>query len=72
MLSSESLLVMYHAYVHSIMTFGIIFWGKSTNSDQIFKIQTRTVRVRFEVFTAVAMKNGVFLDVTPCGSCKNC
>jgi hypothetical protein len=24
--------------------------------------------VRFEVFTAVTMKNGVFWDVTPCGS----
>jgi hypothetical protein len=27
--------------------------------------------VRFEVFTAVTMKNGVFWDVTPCGSCKS-
>jgi hypothetical protein len=27
--------------------------------------------VRFEVFTAATMKNGVFWDVTPCGSCKN-
>jgi hypothetical protein len=27
--------------------------------------------VRFEVFTAVTMKSGAFLDVTPCGSCKN-
>jgi hypothetical protein len=27
--------------------------------------------VRFEVFTAVTMDNGVFWDVTPCGSCKN-
>jgi hypothetical protein len=27
--------------------------------------------VRFEVSTAVTMKNGVFWDVTPCGSCKN-
>jgi hypothetical protein len=26
--------------------------------------------VRFEVFTAVTMKNGVFWDVTLCGSCK--
>jgi hypothetical protein len=26
---------------------------------------------RFEVFTAVTMKNGVLWDVTPCGSCKN-
>jgi hypothetical protein len=27
--------------------------------------------VRFEVFTAVTMKNCVFWDVTPCGSCTN-
>jgi hypothetical protein len=27
--------------------------------------------VRFEVFTAVTIKNGVFWDVTSCGSCKN-
>jgi hypothetical protein len=27
--------------------------------------------VRFEVFTAVTMKNGIFWVVTPCGSCKN-
>jgi hypothetical protein len=27
--------------------------------------------VRFEVFTAVTMKNGVFGVVTPCGSCNN-
>jgi hypothetical protein len=25
--------------------------------------------VRFEDFTAVTVKNGVFWDVTPCGSC---
>jgi hypothetical protein len=27
--------------------------------------------VRFEVFAAVTMKNGVFWYVTLCGSCKN-
>jgi hypothetical protein len=27
--------------------------------------------VKFEVFKAVTMKNGVFWDVMPCGSCKN-
>jgi hypothetical protein len=27
--------------------------------------------VRFDVFTAVTMRNGVFWDVTPCGSCTN-
>jgi hypothetical protein len=29
-----------------------------------------TLNVRFEVFTAVTMKNAVFCDVTPCGFCK--
>jgi hypothetical protein len=32
---------------------------------------TSSVNVRFEVLTAVIMKNGVFWDVVPCGSCKN-
>jgi hypothetical protein len=27
--------------------------------------------VRFGVFTVDTMKNGIFWDVTPCGSCKN-
>jgi hypothetical protein len=27
--------------------------------------------VRFEVFTAVTMKNAVFWDVAPCSSCMN-
>jgi hypothetical protein len=35
------------------------------------EIQTDNFYVRFEVFTAVTMKNGVFWDVTPCGFCKN-
>jgi hypothetical protein len=30
-----------------------------------------TSLVRFEVFTSVTMKNAVFWDITPCGSCKN-
>jgi hypothetical protein len=37
--------------------------GKDTNMYMNY--------VRFGVFTAVTMKNGVFWDVTPCGSCKN-
>jgi hypothetical protein len=33
--------------------------------------ETKENVVRFEVFTAVTMKNGVFWVVTPYGSCKN-
>jgi hypothetical protein len=31
----------------------------------------KMITVRFKVFTAVTMKNCVFWDITPCGSCKN-
>jgi hypothetical protein len=42
-------------------------------NDKLKPIRRETViaYVRFELFTAVTMKNGVFWDVTPCGSCKN-
>jgi hypothetical protein len=34
-------------------------------------LQNRKHDVRFEVFTAVTMKNAVFLDVSPCRSYVN-
>jgi hypothetical protein len=40
-------------------------------ADLFVECDVRRCYVRFEVFTAVTMKNGVFWDVTPCGSCKN-
>jgi hypothetical protein len=41
--------------------------GFSDLSKQI----TQPHVVRFEVFTAVAMKNAIFWDVGQCGSCRN-
>jgi hypothetical protein len=38
---------------------------------QQFATEAKSGDVRFEVFTAVTMKNSVFWDVTSCGSCKN-
>jgi hypothetical protein len=35
----------YYAYVHSIMSCKIIFWGNSTHSNLIFKIQKRIVKI---------------------------
>jgi hypothetical protein len=37
----------------------------------LHKIKKTAEQVRFEVFTAVTMENGVFWDATPCASCKN-
>jgi hypothetical protein len=35
------------------------------------EVRSEEGHVRFEVFTAVTMRNGVRWDVTPCSSCKN-
>jgi hypothetical protein len=48
-------------------------WNAKMETAKYCEIITEQKKksVRFEVFTAVTMKNGVFWDVTPCGSCKN-
>ena len=35
----------YFSYVLSIISYGIIFWGNSSHSEEIFKIQKRIIRI---------------------------
>jgi hypothetical protein len=44
---------------------------KQTHTEPKEKSTNQQNHVRFEVFTVVAMKNGIFWDVMPCGFCKN-
>jgi len=44
-LSQDSLRMIYYSYFHSIMTYGLIFWGNSHYSNTIFRMQKRTIRV---------------------------
>ena len=37
--------MIYLSYVHSVMSYGIIFGGNSHHSNSIFKIQKRIVRI---------------------------
>jgi len=34
----------YFAYFHSIVRYGIIFWGNATNSYKVIKLQKRVIR----------------------------
>jgi len=45
LLSFETLKMVYFSIVHSIISYGIIFWGVSTHSKIIFKIQKRIIRI---------------------------
>jgi hypothetical protein len=49
----------------------IRLWTR-TNYGKVERGNEKSLRyVTFEIFATVTMKNTVFWDVTPCGSCKN-
>jgi hypothetical protein len=43
--SQQTLLMVYYSYFHSIMSYGIIFWGTSQYSINIFKIPEKAIRL---------------------------
>jgi hypothetical protein len=44
-LSIEALKMVYYAFFHSVMSYGLIFWGNRTHSMRVFKLQKRVVRI---------------------------
>jgi hypothetical protein len=43
--NTVTLKAMYFAYFHSIMKYGIIFWGNSSSSKNIFTLQKKVIRI---------------------------
>lgn len=43
--SMQVMLQVYHAYVSSVLRYGVVFWGGSPNIDEILKVQKKCVRV---------------------------
>jgi hypothetical protein len=44
-MSLDALRTIYFSYVHSVMSYGIVFWGNSHHSINNFKIQKRIMRI---------------------------
>jgi hypothetical protein len=44
-MSIDLMKTIYYSYVHSILAYGIIFWGNSHFNNSIFKIKKRIIRV---------------------------
>ena len=55
-ISAKNLRTIYFSYVHSIMMYGIIFWRSSPYSDNIFKLQKRTIRTMMNVNNRVSCR----------------
>jgi len=56
-LSVSNLKMIYFSYIHSIITNGIIFWGNSTGSDEVFKIQKRAIRIITNSHCSISCRN---------------
>jgi hypothetical protein len=44
-MKTETLKLVYFAYFHSIMSYGFIYWGNSTDSKKVFYIQKKIIRI---------------------------
>jgi hypothetical protein len=44
-MSPQNFKTVYFSYFHSIMSYGVIFWGNSCGSKEIFAIQKRIIRI---------------------------
>jgi hypothetical protein len=44
-LSNDALKIVYYAFFHSVMPYGLIFWGNSTHSKCVSKLQKRAIRI---------------------------
>jgi hypothetical protein len=57
LMSQETLRMIYFAYVHSILEYGIIFWGNSPTSINVFRLQKRIIRVIINARTRDSCKD---------------
>jgi hypothetical protein len=44
-LTIKNLKVIYYSYAHSIISYGLIFWGNSSHNNMNFKIQKQIIRI---------------------------
>ena len=56
-MSALSLKVIYYAFFHSVMSYGIIFWGNSSHSYIIFRIQKKAIRIMEGCGNRVSCRN---------------
>jgi len=56
-MSVSSLKVIYFAFFHSVMSYGIIFWGNSSHSSVIFRIQKKAITIMEGCGNRVSCRN---------------
>jgi hypothetical protein len=57
LLSKDALKVLYSSYIHSIVSYGVIFSGNSSDSIKILRMQNKTIRIN------VNLRNGIYVGI---------
>ena len=48
-LNEKALKIVYYANFHSLISYGVIFWGDASNSQKIFVLQKRELRTMLKL-----------------------
>jgi len=43
--NTNAIIMIYHSLFHAVITYGIIFWGNSSHSIQVFRMQKKAIRI---------------------------
>jgi hypothetical protein len=57
--------LVYFTYLHSILLYGVIFWGNSTDSKKVFTFQKKIIRIMAGVKKEVSLVLN-YLKYTSC------
>ena len=49
-IDEKSLKTLYYGNFHSLLAYGVIFWGDSINADKIFVLQKRVLRTMLKLY----------------------
>jgi hypothetical protein len=52
----DTLKLVYFAYFHSVVSYGLIVWGNSTDSNKVFYIQKKIIRIMAGVKSRVSCR----------------
>jgi hypothetical protein len=65
-ISHSSLLTIYYSLFHSVLSYGIVFWGQSANTQKLFIIQKRAIRIIMGIKKRISCR-GIFkkLEILP-------
>jgi hypothetical protein len=68
LMTMDTLKLVYFAYFHSVLSYGLIFWGNSTDSNKVFYIQKKIIRIMAGVKSSLSCRKFQKFNILPLAS----